>query len=99
MQVSPFKVIYSGLLLAGVAYGVMELRGPNGISALMAKRQQIRQIEKENESLHREVESTRQQVEELKNNPEKQDLEIRKGLGLMKPGEKTYIMQDAPSSK
>jgi cell division protein FtsB len=99
MKVSLVKVGYAVVLLGGAAYGVVELRGPNGLSALMEKRQEIRLLEKENEQLQRELAEKRARIERLKTNPDEQEMEIRKELKLLKPGEKSYIMQDTPAGK
>jgi cell division protein FtsB len=98
MKVSLVKIGYAVVLLGGLSYGYVQLRGPNGVSALMEKRQEIRSLEKENEQLQREIAAKRTRVDRLKNNPEEQEMEIRKELKLLKPGEKSYIMQDTPAS-
>jgi cell division protein FtsB len=98
MKISFVKIVYAAVLLGGVCYGYLQLRGPNGVSALMARRQEIQELEKENEQLQREIAAKRTRVERLKNNPEEQEMEIRKELKLLKPGEKSYIMQDAPAT-
>jgi cell division protein FtsB len=97
MKISLIKIGYAVVLLGGAAYGFVELRGPNGIAAVVQKRQEIRALEQENEKLHREIEAKKARIERLTNNPDEQEMEIRKELKLMKPGEKSYIMQDQPS--
>jgi len=99
MQVSFAKIGYTAILLGGVAYGYVQLSGPNGVSALLDKRQEIHSLEQENEKLQRELAEKRSRIDRLKNNPDEQELEIRKELKLLKPGEKSYIMQDAPVEK
>jgi cell division protein FtsB len=94
MKISFRKVGYAVLLLGGASYGFVELRGPNGVSAIAQKRQEIRTLEQENEGLHREIEAKKVRIERLKNNPEEQEMQIRKELKLLKPGEKSYIMPD-----
>jgi cell division protein FtsB len=98
MRFSLVKIGYAVVLLGGLSYGYVQLRGPNGVSALMEKRQEIRSLEKENEILQKEIAAKRNRVDRLKNNPEEQEMEIRKELKLLKPGEKSYIMQDTPTS-
>jgi len=98
MKFSLVKIGYGAVLVGGLSYGYVELRGPNGVSALMEKRQEIKALEKENEQLQREIAAKRTRVEQLKTNPDEQEMEIRKELKLLKPGEKSYIMQDSPAS-
>ncbi len=93
MKLSVWKVGYSVVLAAGVAYGFTELRGPHGWGHLMEKREEIRTLERRNQTLHREIEDKTNQIGRLRSNPEEQELEIRKRLKLMKPGEKSYILE------
>jgi cell division protein FtsB len=95
MRVSLIKLGYAAVLIGGGAYGYMQLRGPNGVSALMEKRQEIHALENENLQLQRELAAKQLRIERLKTNPDEQEMEIRKELKLLKPGEKSYILQDA----
>lgn len=81
------------MLAAGVAYGFMELRGPHGWGHLMEKREEIQVLEKQNQVLHREIEDKSNHIGRLRDNPDEQELEIRKNLKLVKPGEKSYILE------
>lgn len=94
MKLSRWKVGYATLVLLGVAYGFVVLRGPHGISGLAEKRSQIEQLEKENQKLHREIEEKRDRIIRLRENPADQELEIRQRLKLVKPGEKVFVLQD-----
>lgn len=96
MKLSFGKIGYAVVLVAGVAYGFAEMRGPNGLSRLMEKRQEIRTLEQQNEALHKEIEAKKNRIGRLTDSPEEQELEIRKRLKLVKPGEKSYIMGDVP---
>jgi cell division protein FtsB len=98
MKDTLIKLGYAAVLISGASYAYMQLRGPNGVSALMEKRQEIHELEKQNEQLQRDVAAKKTRVERLKNNPEEQEMEIRKELKLLKPGEKSYIMQDTPAT-
>src|ERR1700736_3778523 len=97
MKVSIPKIAYAAVLLGGAAYGFVELRGPNGFSGLMQKRQEIKSLEGQNQALVREIEAKKKRIERLSNNPEEQEIEIRKQLKLVKPGEKSYILEDQKS--
>ncbi len=80
------------------AYGIAALRGPNGLSALAEKRQQIQVLQEQNASLKADNERKRERIELLKNDRATQDLEIRQRLKLVKPGETQFIVPDANSS-
>ncbi len=82
------------MLVAGVTYGFFEMRGPNGFGRLMEKRQEIQTLEQQNEVLHREIEEKKNHINRLRDNPDEQELEIRKRLKLVKPGEKSYILEE-----
>jgi cell division protein FtsB len=84
------------LLLA--AYAAVVLRGPNGLTALAARRQAIRELQEKNASLEADNKRKRERIELLKHNRETQDLEIREKLKLVRPGEEQVILDgDAPN--
>ncbi len=94
MKLSFGKTIYALIVLCGVIYAFVELRGPNGLPALMAKRQQVSQYETDNAELHREIEQKQERIQRLQNDPEQQEIEIRQRLKFAGPGEKVYIIDD-----
>jgi cell division protein FtsB len=87
----------AAFLLVGL-YAVIALRGPNGITALMQKRREIQQLESQNATLALENQRKRSRIERLKTNPSEQELEIRKQLKLLRPGETSFILPE-PSEK
>jgi cell division protein FtsB len=80
------------LLLAGYAF--IALQGPQGVPALMEKRRQIREYEKKNADLARQIEEQRARIGRFSDSPSGQELEIRQRLKLVKPDEKVFILQD-----
>ena len=78
------------------AYGLIALKGPQGIEALLAKHGEIRQLQEQNAALVRENQERRERIKRLKDSPSEQDMEIRKKLKLQKPGETTFILPEAP---
>ena len=85
---------YTAAFLAVLGYAVVTLRGPKGIPGLMARRQQIEQLEKRNATLAQENERLREHIERLADNPAQQELEIRQRLKMVKPGEKVYLLNN-----
>jgi cell division protein FtsB len=75
---------------------LVALRGPQGLPALMEKRQQIRELQEKNADLEREIQTRRVRLERLKTNPDEQQLEIRDRLKMLKPGEVRYIVPEPP---
>jgi cell division protein FtsB len=76
------------------AYGWIALRGPQGIQALLEKRREIRQLQEQNATLSRENDKRRERIRRLENNTSEQEMEIRKQLKLLRPGETTFILPD-----
>ena len=69
--------------LAGLAaYATIMLRGPQGLSALSEKRQEIRSLEEENANLQRDIEAKKQRIQKLKTDPSTQEVELER-LGFV----------------
>jgi cell division protein FtsB len=99
LKTPAIKAIYALLVLTGVVYAFIVLRGPNGISGLHNKQQVIQEYEKSNLKLQREIEEKQARIERLKENSAEQEFEIRQRLKLAKPGEKIYILDDKNDKK
>jgi cell division protein FtsB len=82
-----------------VAYGWVAMRGPQGVEALLEKRREIRELQDKNATAAREVERRRERIRRLKESQSEQDMEIRKQLKLLRPGETTFILPDAPKEE
>ncbi len=79
-----------------VIYGLVALRGPQGISALLDKRREVRMLEEQNAAQAAENERRRERIHRLEENSTEQEMEIRKQLKLLRPGETTFILEDPP---
>jgi cell division protein FtsB len=84
-----------GFALIG-AYGFVELRSPQGIPALKQRWEEIRKLEEENANLQRENDYRRERIKKLEGNASEQELEIRKKLKLLRPGETSFILPEQP---
>ncbi len=98
MKLSYGKIAIASLALMTVVYGVTEFRGPNGYSGLLQKRQQVHNLEQENARLKAEIDRLDKRVDKLKHDPAAQELEVRKRLHMVKPGEMVYVLQDSQKS-
>ena len=78
------------------AYATIMLRGPQGLSALSEKREQIRVLEERNADLQKEIESKRQRIERLKNDPQTQEVEVEKRLGRVHSGDTEFKITGQP---
>jgi len=81
-----------------VIYGLVALRGPQGISALLEKRREVRMLEEQNAAQAAENERRRERIQRLQQNSTEQEMEIRKQLKLLRPGETTFILEDPPKA-
>lgn len=79
-----------------LVYGLVALRGPQGIQALLDKHREIRQLEEENATTAREIQRRKDRIQRLQSNTSEQEMEIRKQLKLLRPGETTFILPEAP---
>jgi cell division protein FtsB len=96
---SVLRPIAAVAALAGLAaYATIMWRGPQGLSALAEKRQQIRMLEEENANLLRDIEAKKQRIERLKNDPKTQEVEIEKRLGRVHAGDTQFKISEQPSS-
>ena len=77
-------------------YSYLTFRKPQGLPALRGKWTEIRQMEEDNAALQGENEYRRKRIEKLRDNASEQELEIRKKLKLLRPGETSFILPDQP---
>jgi cell division protein FtsB len=75
-------------------YGVVAIAGPFGIQSLLQKHREIRLLEEQNATLAQENRYRRERIERLRNNPDEQQLEIKKKLKLQRRGETTFILPE-----
>lgn len=76
-------------------YAAVVLRGPQGVSALMDKRKEIRDLQEQNATLARENSRKDDRIKRLKTSASEQELEIRRRLKLLRPGETSFILPEA----
>ncbi|HEX5229158.1 MAG TPA: septum formation initiator family protein [Bryobacteraceae bacterium] len=71
-----------------------QLRGPEGLPSVREKWDELRQLEEQNAALQRENDYRRDRIKKLESNPSEQELEIRKKLKLLRPGETSFILPE-----
>jgi cell division protein FtsB len=86
--------IYAIAITFVIGLGIYTLSGSQGIPALMQKKAEIKELEKGNADLAKEIEQKRVKIKNLQDDPEAQELEIRRQLKLVHPGEKVFNSQD-----
>ncbi|MBV6434252.1 MAG: hypothetical protein IANPNBLG_04497 [Bryobacteraceae bacterium] len=85
----------SVVTLCGV-YVYFFLSAPQGWPALRETWQEIRRMQLRNAELERDVEQRAARIQRLKDSPAEQELEIRKRLKMLRPGETTFIIPHKP---
>ena len=90
-----FVCTCAALTIGGLA--VYTLTWSDALAGQRKKREDIRQLEKRNAELAREIELRRQRIRHLEENPDEQELEIRRQMKLVRPDEKVFILQDQPA--
>lgn len=85
------------ILLAVVAvYAWIAVSGPQGLQTLLEKHREIRELQEQNAALTRELEHRRDRIRRLEDSRSEQEMEIRKQLKLLRPGETTFILPEGP---
>jgi Septum formation initiator len=89
----------AGAALLLCVCGWIAFRGPQGFPVLLEKQREIRQWEERNAALDRDNQLRRERLRRLVESPSEQDLEIRKQLKLLRPGETTFILPEGPKQE
>ena len=79
-----------------VVYALIAVSGPQGLQTLLEKHREIRQLQEQNAALTREIEHRKDRIRRLEGSRSEQEMEIRKQLKLLKPGETTFILPEGP---
>ncbi|MEQ1886233.1 MAG: septum formation initiator family protein [Bryobacteraceae bacterium] len=93
------RTAYTVLFSVIAIYGAFVLRGPQGIPALFEKHRQIRQLEEQNATTALENKRRRERIQRLETSTTEQEMEIRKQLKLLRPGETTFILPEGAKDK
>ncbi len=83
-------------LVGLAAYATIMLRGPQGLSALSDKRHQIELLEEQNADLQREIDTKKQRIDRLQNDPKTQEVEVEKRLGRVHAGDTEFKITGQP---
>ena len=94
MKFSLGKGVSLIVILLVIGVGLYTVRGSQGIPALAKKQAEIKELEQFNAKLAREIEQKRARIKRLRENPDEQELEIRRELKLAKPEETIFNLQD-----
>jgi len=87
MKPDVFRVARIAAFFATAVLLFFGLRVPQAIATLKEKHQTIRQVQKENADLEKELAGKREQVRKLRDSRAAQEFEIRRRLGYQREGE------------
>ena len=96
-----FKVVarrtgwLAGMTVA-LVYAWMAFRGPQGIESLIGKHHEIQELEEQNAGMLRQNQALKDRIKRLEQSDSEQELEIRKQLKLLRPGETEFLLPDSP---
>jgi cell division protein FtsB len=70
------------------------LRSPQGISAVLEKQREIRDLQQQSADIEREIQLKRERIRKLKEDRNEQEMVFRERYHLLKKGETAFILQD-----
>lgn len=88
------KTGYLAALAIAGSCALVAFRGPNGVPALMEKQRQISILQEQNATLTAENLRRAERIRKLQHDRSAQEMEIRKRLKLLRPGETQFILPD-----
>lgn len=91
------RTLQNALLLAGFVLMIDALVGDKGLLAMFEARQQFEDLERSLADVRAENEGLREEARRLREDPAAIEELARRDLGLIKPGEKLFILKDVPS--
>ncbi len=96
MKLAVFRVgrVAGFVVLAALLF--FGLRVPQAIANLREKHQSIRQLQKQNADLERELAEKRERVRKLRDSRTEQEMEIRRQLRYQREGETSIYVPDQP---
>ena len=77
-----------------LVYAWIAVSGPQGIGTLMEKHSEIRELEEQNAAILRQNQALRERIQRLEESDSEKELEIRKQLKLLRPGETTFLLPE-----
>ena len=79
-----------------LVYAWMAVRGPQGIESLIDKHREIQELEEQNAGMVRQNQVLQKRIKRLEQSDSEQELEIRKQLKLLRPGETEFLLPEPP---
>ena len=93
------RLAYTAGAVVVCSYAAMFIGGPQGWRSLKEKWEHIESLEKETADLKQTVETIRKYNKSVQKDPDVQQLEIRKNLEMMRPGEMEFRYPKEPEKR
>ena len=87
-------IVCTTVLLAAGFLALYSLTGAGGISTVLERKRQIRELQEQNANLQHLIEVRKERIRSLSENRSDLDLEIRRDLRLMKKKETTFVLPE-----
>ncbi len=94
MKLSLRTLLSTSALLAAGGYLLFSFLGPDGVPMVLEKRRQIRELQRQNADVQKEIRDRRARIQDLSESPTEQDRKVREELRLLKKDETTFVLQD-----
>lgn len=91
-------ILYTSVVVILVALAIDGIFGPHGFVATYRLRLQVQQNQRKTEQLIRENQQFSSQVQQLKSDPSAIERVAREKMGLVKPGELVFKLQQKPGA-
>jgi len=78
---------------------ISALRGPQGLTGPFELFRQIREMQKQNSALEIEIAEKQERLRRLDGSQSESELEVKKRLKYLKPGERLMVLPSAPGSQ
>lgn len=93
------KFAWISLALAAGSWGFVALSGPQGIPALLEKRDEVRRLQMENQRLQLQIKEKKLRNERLKGTASELELEFRRDGNKVREGETIYMLPEGDRPK
>jgi cell division protein FtsB len=87
-------ILSTTVLLAAGVLALYSLAGQDGIPKVLERKREIRELREQNAELQRSIDTRKERIKNLSENPSDLDLEIRRDLRLMKKQETTFVLPE-----
>lgn len=97
MAIRTQTLVFAFVLIGLGTYAYRSLSGPSGYRALVEKRETIHRLRARNEAMKAEIERRKARNQDLLQNRDTQEQEIRRQYDVLREGEKEFKYPETPA--